>query len=259
MARTSPTTAVTSCASTTTCRARRRLPQLSLLLRRPPVARLTRATFSTSTLGCSSAPANSRRRRGRARSRRCPSSDPGRRRVGLHSDNVISITDGQIFLEGDLFYAACVRHQRRHLVSRSAATPRSRRCARWPGGAPRPAQYRALAAFAQFGSDLDKAPGADHAGRAHGRAPQAGAVLADGVEQQVISIWAGPAAISTTCRCPRAQVRERVARLRRKQVSAEVTRTHPHRQSDLDEDGKRAARRARASSRSSRRESGRDR
>jgi F-type H+/Na+-transporting ATPase subunit alpha len=73
--------------------------------------------------------------------------------------NVISITDGQIFLESDLFYAG----QRPAVnvgisVSRvggNAQTPAMKEIA----GALRLtlAQYRELAAFAQFGSDLDEA------------------------------------------------------------------------------------------------------
>jgi F-type H+-transporting ATPase subunit alpha len=73
--------------------------------------------------------------------------------------NVISITDGQIFLEGDLFYSG-----QRPAVNVGLSVSRV-------GGAAQIAamkkvagklrlelaQYRSLAAFAQFGSDLDKA------------------------------------------------------------------------------------------------------
>jgi F-type H+-transporting ATPase subunit alpha len=73
--------------------------------------------------------------------------------------NVISITDGQIFLESDLFYAG-----QRPAVNAGISVSRV-------GGAAQIAamkkvagklrldlaQYRELAAFAQFGSDLDKA------------------------------------------------------------------------------------------------------
>src|SRR5881394_1116099 len=73
--------------------------------------------------------------------------------------NVISITDGQIFLESDLFYSG-----QRPAVNAGISVSRV-------GGAAQIAamkkvagklrlelaQYRALAAFAQFGSDLDKA------------------------------------------------------------------------------------------------------
>src|SRR6187455_1957206 len=73
--------------------------------------------------------------------------------------NVISITDGQIFLETDLFYQG----QRPALnigisVSRvgSAAQTKAMRKVAGPLKLDL-AQYRALAAFAQFASDLDKA------------------------------------------------------------------------------------------------------
>ena len=73
--------------------------------------------------------------------------------------NVISITDGQIYLEGDLFYSG-----QRPAVNAGLSVSRV-------GGAAQIAamkkvagklrlelaQYRELAAFAQFGSDLDKA------------------------------------------------------------------------------------------------------
>jgi F-type H+-transporting ATPase subunit alpha len=73
--------------------------------------------------------------------------------------NVISITDGQIYLESDLFYAGVRPAVNVGLsVSRvggSAQTKVMRQCA----GRLRLdlAQYREVAAFAQFGSDLDKA------------------------------------------------------------------------------------------------------
>ncbi len=73
--------------------------------------------------------------------------------------NVISITDGQIFLEGDLFYAG-VRPAVNVGISVSrvggaAQVPAMKKVA---GGLRiNLAQYRELQAFAQFGSDLDKA------------------------------------------------------------------------------------------------------
>lgn len=73
--------------------------------------------------------------------------------------NVISITDGQIYLESDLFYSGVRPAVNVGLsVSRvggSAQTKVMRQCA----GRLRLdlAQYRNVAAFAQFGSDLDKA------------------------------------------------------------------------------------------------------
>ncbi len=73
--------------------------------------------------------------------------------------NVISITDGQIFLESDLFFSgvrpAVNVGQSVSRVGGNAQTPAMKRVA----GHLRLdlAQYRELAAFAQFGSDLDKA------------------------------------------------------------------------------------------------------
>ena len=73
--------------------------------------------------------------------------------------NVISITDGQIFLESDLFYAGI-----RPALNVGISVSRVGGAAQTQGDAPgrRPlkldlAQFRELAAFAQFGSDLDNA------------------------------------------------------------------------------------------------------
>ncbi len=73
--------------------------------------------------------------------------------------NVISITDGQIYLEGDLFYAG-----NRPAVSVGLSVSRvggsaQIRAMRQVAGRLRLdlAQYRALASFAQFSSDLDRA------------------------------------------------------------------------------------------------------
>ena len=73
--------------------------------------------------------------------------------------NVISITDGQIFLEGDLFYSG-VRPAINVGISVSRVGGNAQvKAMRQVAGRLRLdlAQYRALAAFAQFGSDLDKA------------------------------------------------------------------------------------------------------
>ena len=73
--------------------------------------------------------------------------------------NVISITDGQIFLETDLFNQG----QRPAIntgnsVSRVGSDAQRKAMKRVAGGLKADlAQYRELAAFAQFGSDLDKA------------------------------------------------------------------------------------------------------
>ncbi|WP_135557512.1 F0F1 ATP synthase subunit alpha [Paenibacillus cymbidii] len=72
--------------------------------------------------------------------------------------NVISITDGQIFLEADLFYSG----QRPAVnvgisVSRVGGSAQTKAMKKVAGTIKTDlAQYRELAAFAQFGSDLDK-------------------------------------------------------------------------------------------------------
>jgi F-type H+-transporting ATPase subunit alpha len=73
--------------------------------------------------------------------------------------NVISITDGQIFLESDLFYSG-VRPAINVGISVSRVGGSAQiKAMKQVAGTLRLdlAQYRELAAFAQFGSDLDKA------------------------------------------------------------------------------------------------------
>jgi len=73
--------------------------------------------------------------------------------------NVISITDGQIFLEADLFYAGVRPAVNVGLsVSRVGGNAQIKAMKKIAGRLRLDlAQYRELAAFAQFGSDLDKA------------------------------------------------------------------------------------------------------
>ncbi|HET6372393.1 MAG TPA: F0F1 ATP synthase subunit alpha, partial [Candidatus Polarisedimenticolia bacterium] len=73
--------------------------------------------------------------------------------------NVISITDGQIYLETDLFYAGVRPAVNVGLsVSRVGGNAQIKAMKSVAGTLRLElAQYRALAAFAQFGSDLDKA------------------------------------------------------------------------------------------------------
>ena len=75
------------------------------------------------------------------------------------STNVISITDGQIYLETDLFNAGIRPAINPGLsVSRVGGAAQTRIIRRLGGGVRLAlAQYRALAAFAQFASDLDMA------------------------------------------------------------------------------------------------------
>jgi F-type H+-transporting ATPase subunit alpha len=71
--------------------------------------------------------------------------------------NVISITDGQIFLESDLFYAGVRPAVNSGLSVSRVGGDAQRKAMRQVAGSLRLdlAQYRELAAFAQFGSDLD--------------------------------------------------------------------------------------------------------
>ena len=73
--------------------------------------------------------------------------------------NVISITDGQIYLESDLFYAGIRPAVNVGLsVSRVGSKAQTKAMKQVAGRLRLDyAQYRELAAFAQFGSDLDKA------------------------------------------------------------------------------------------------------
>jgi len=108
--------------------------------------------------------------------------------------NVISITDGQIFLESDLFNSG-VRPAVNVGISVSRVGGNAQiKAMRQVAGSLRLdlAQYRALAAFAQFGSDLDKATQNQLA-----RGQRLVEILKQGqysplsVEKQVIIIYAG--------------------------------------------------------------------
>ena len=97
--------------------------------------------------------------------------------------NVISITDGQIFLESDLFHQG-VRPAINvgNSVSRVGGSAQIK-AMRQVAGTLRLdlAQYRELAAFAQFGSDLDKSTQQQlNSRRAAGRDSEAAAVRAAG-------------------------------------------------------------------------------
>ena len=108
--------------------------------------------------------------------------------------NVISITDGQIYLETDLFYAG----QRPAVnvglsVSRVGGNAQIKAMKKIAGSLRlNLAQYRELAAFAQFGSDLDKATQ-----RQLSRGERLMEILKQGqyapvpVDLQIVSIFAG--------------------------------------------------------------------
>jgi F-type H+-transporting ATPase subunit alpha len=108
--------------------------------------------------------------------------------------NVISITDGQIFLEGDLFFSG-VRPAINVGISVSRVGGNAQiKGMRQVAGRLRLdlAQYRALAAFAQFGSDLDKATQAQLTrGERMVELLKQGQFVPMPVDQQVVSIWAG--------------------------------------------------------------------
>ena len=106
--------------------------------------------------------------------------------------NVISITDGQIFLEGDLFNSG-IRPaiDVGNSVSRVGGAAQIKAMKQVAGGLRLSlAQFRSLAAFAQFGSDLDKATLAELA-----RGQRLTEILKQpqyrpmDVEKQVLLIW----------------------------------------------------------------------
>jgi F-type H+-transporting ATPase subunit alpha len=107
--------------------------------------------------------------------------------------NVISITDGQIFLEGDLFYSGVRPAINVGIsVSRVGGNAQTKAMKKVAGSLRLDlAQYRALAAFAQFGSDLDEVTR-----RQLTRGERMVELLKQGqyvpmpVEDQVIVIWA---------------------------------------------------------------------
>src|SRR6201993_5023140 len=107
--------------------------------------------------------------------------------------NVISITDGQIFLEGDLFNAG-IRPAINvgNSVSRVGGAAQVKAMKQVAGSLRLDlAQYRELAAFAQFGSDLDKATQAQLArGQRLTEILKQPQYVPMDVEHQVLIIWA---------------------------------------------------------------------
>jgi len=108
--------------------------------------------------------------------------------------NVISITDGQIFLEADLFYSGIRPAINVGIsVSRVGGNAQTKAMKKIAGSLRLDlAQYRELAAFAQFGSDLDAATQAQLT-----RGERMVEILKQGqyvpmvLEKQVMIIWAG--------------------------------------------------------------------
>ncbi len=107
--------------------------------------------------------------------------------------NVISITDGQIYLEADLFYSGVRPAVNVGLsVSRVGGNAQIKAMKQVAGALRLElAQYRELAAFAQFGSDLDKATQAQlNRGARLVEILKQGQYQPMSVEQQVLQIYA---------------------------------------------------------------------
>src|SRR5512142_2719820 len=110
--------------------------------------------------------------------------------------NVISITDGQIYLETDLFNSGIRPAINVGLsVSRVGGNAQIKAMKQVAGTLRLDlAQYRSMAAFAQFGSDLDKATQAQlHRGERMVELLKQDQYVPMPVEQQVIALWAGSA------------------------------------------------------------------
>ncbi len=108
--------------------------------------------------------------------------------------NVISITDGQIYLETDLFYSGVRPAVNVGLsVSRVGGNAQIKAMRQVAGSLRLDlAQYREMAAFAQFGSDLDKATQAQLArGSRLVEVLKQGQYKPLGVEKQIVMIYAG--------------------------------------------------------------------
>jgi len=108
--------------------------------------------------------------------------------------NVISITDGQIYLEADLFFSGVRPAVNVGLsVSRVGGNAQTKAMKSVAGTLRLDlAQYRSMAAFAQFGSDLDKATQSQlHRGKRLTELLKQGQYQPIPVEKQIISLAAG--------------------------------------------------------------------
>ncbi len=142
--------------------------------------------------------------------------------------NVISITDGQIFLESDLFYSG-VRPAINVGISVSRVGGSAQiKAMKQVAGTLRLdlAQYRELAAFAQFGSDLDKATLAQlNRGQRMVELLKQDQYSPLPVEQQILVIFAGTNGYVDEVPVPCcSEVRSRTASLCDEQVSAAARR-----------------------------------
>ena len=107
--------------------------------------------------------------------------------------NVISITDGQIFLESDLFYAGVRPALNIGIsVSRVGGSAQTKAMKKVAGRLKLElSQYRELAAFAQFGSDLDASTQRQlDRGRRMSELLKQGQYVPMSLDKQVMSLWA---------------------------------------------------------------------
>ena len=133
--------------------------QISLLLRRPPAARRTLATSSTCTRACWSGRPSCPSEYGGGSLTALPIIETQANDVSAYiPTNVISITDGQIYLEPDLFYAGVRPALNVGIsVSRVGSSAQTRAMKQVAAKMKLElAAFRELAAFAQFASDLDR-------------------------------------------------------------------------------------------------------
>jgi len=108
--------------------------------------------------------------------------------------NVISITDGQIYLESDLFFSGVRPAVNVGLsVSRVGGNAQTKAMKSVAGTLRLDlAQYRSMAAFAQFGSDLDKATQSQlHRGKRLTELLKQGQYQPIAVEKQIVALAAG--------------------------------------------------------------------
>ncbi|HYA11829.1 MAG TPA: F0F1 ATP synthase subunit alpha, partial [Thermodesulfovibrionales bacterium] len=113
---------------------------------------------------------------------------------GYIATNVISITDGQIFLETELFYGGVRPAINAGLsVSRVGGAAQTKAMKQIAGMLRLDlAQYRELAAFAQFASDLDKATRAQlERGKRMVELLKQGQYVPMPIDDQIILIYAG--------------------------------------------------------------------
>ena len=138
--------------------------------------------------------------------------------------NVISITDGQIFLETDLFNAGIRPAVNAGIsVSRVGGAAQTKIIKKLSGGVKLAlAQYRELAAFAQFASDLDAATRKQlERGQRVTELMKQKQYAPLSIAQLALSLYAAEKGYSTTCRSTKiAAVREGPARALRATATA---------------------------------------